>query len=283
MSSCRVDVKLGGDAGFLQGDEESCGIEAVLAVVLRDGDERRRCLGCDSDELVQLRQVALVRQIGRIDRHQKIGSRALLVHGIDRFVAGLVPVGACENRHVAAGREAENADAVRVDAPFCRVMAGEPNGALSVLKSGAIEVYRVTPWNPILEHDCRDSDGVEPLCDLGAFEIPGEHFVSTAGADDNRAATGCPGRCPVNRDGGIRHRQDALDFSAALRGLVLGRFDRPCFAGCCAGPESNLFRRGQRTRGEGNEDYERPGCREKRFAHGCLAPRVPFGFSSSKT
>src|SRR2546426_179567 len=76
-----------------------------------------------------------------------------------------------------ARRETDNADALRINAPLLGFAAHEPDGPLSVLKRtpGRFALgFTRAARHPILEDNAGHANGVEPVGDLLAFQLPVE-------------------------------------------------------------------------------------------------------------
>ena len=71
-------------------------------------------------------------------------------------------------RQVAAGREADEADARRIDAEFLGTAAHQPHGARGIGES--VTLHRVVRilglGKPVLQDEGRDAVGVHPLGDI---------------------------------------------------------------------------------------------------------------------
>ena len=76
---------------------------------------------------------------------------------------------------------------MRVDAPFPAQGTHRPDRSSRVLEHGRVVIARA---KPVLEHERRHSQRVEPLGDLPALMIAGQHPVTAAGTDHNRGARG---------------------------------------------------------------------------------------------
>ena len=90
---------------------------------------------------------------------------------------------------MAARREADDADPLRVDAPFRRPAADQANRALGVelraQRRLALDLAG-TPRASVLEDDAGHAPGVQPGRHLLAFELPVEVPVAAARADHHR-------------------------------------------------------------------------------------------------
>jgi hypothetical protein len=76
---------------------------------------------------------------------------------------------------------------MRVDAPFPAESPARPDRSSCILEHGRVAIARA---KPVLKHERRHSQRVEPLGDLPAFMIAGQHSVTAAGTDNNRGARG---------------------------------------------------------------------------------------------
>src|SRR5437660_1341878 len=92
---------------------------------------------------------------------------------------------------MAAGGEAHDADAVRIDLPFRGARADETNGPLGVLQRRRMN-RRGTNFrgDAVLQDKCRHAEVVEELRDLLAFMVVGEEAVAASRTDDDRRAVG---------------------------------------------------------------------------------------------
>lgn len=104
------------------------------SVVLGLNDEGGRRLFGGMEVQVAEHGVFGVGEVAGIDDYGEVGAAALLVCCVDGVVEALFIVGAEGGSEMSAGGEAEDADAVGVDVPFCRVSADDTDGALGVLK-----------------------------------------------------------------------------------------------------------------------------------------------------
>jgi hypothetical protein len=93
---------------------------------------------------------------------------------------------------------AHDADALWIELPLRRTRPCQAQRALRVHhRTGGLERHRagvvqrvavLARRHAILHDDRGEADGVEPLFDLRAFEIPGENVEAAAGTDEHRAA-----------------------------------------------------------------------------------------------
>ena len=97
-------------------------------------------------------------------------------------------MGAESGGEMCSGRKAEDADPVRIDVPFRGMLAHDAKGALRVLQGGGRFGIRACVGHAIFYEDAGDADGVEPVADLGAFEIDGEDLIASAGKDHHGSA-----------------------------------------------------------------------------------------------
>ena len=150
---------------------------------------------------------------------------------------------------MAASREANDADALRVDAPFGGATAEQAHGALRILKGTpgrfAFDVVR-PPRHAILENDAGHTDGVEPGRDLLTLEFPIEIPIAASGADENGRAGFLVRSGPGESDGGFRDGGNEFcgfgdfDLLALEFRRQLGSFGADVgvgFVGCCAWPK----------------------------------------------
>ena len=141
-----------------------------------------------------------------------------------------------------SGREAEHADSLGIDVPFDGVLANYAHGALSVLEGGVGFGVRAGAGDAILHEHAGDSGGVEPVADLGAFEIDGEDVVAASGKDDDgRSGVGRFGRIDgEGRYGDVAEPDEWLAGDEVVLGGGRVGFGTCGFqgrAGCSIGPE----------------------------------------------
>src|SRR5262249_19791591 len=120
-------------------------------------------------------------QVARIDRNGEIGPATHLVNVIDRLIGALVEVRRGGNCEMASRRKADDADALRVDAPFLGLAAHEAHGALRVLEwtPGRVFTWGIigTSWHAVLQQNAGYADRVEPGGDFLALKLPPEVMV----------------------------------------------------------------------------------------------------------
>src|SRR5262249_9127062 len=115
-------------------------------------------------------------------------------HVIDRvllLVAALVDVRCRRHGEMAAGGEADEADALRVDAPLLCTSADQADSALGVQQWAERWFALHVPGAPraaVLEDDARHALRIQPRGDFLAFKFPEEIVVPAARADDHRRA-----------------------------------------------------------------------------------------------
>ena len=165
---------------------------------------------------------------------------------------------------MAPGGEAECADAMGVDVPLGGMLAGEAHGLLRVFK--VFEALGIVAFvrDAVLHENADDVDGVEPVADLGAFEVVGEDAVSSAGKDDDGGGCG-RARGLVEGEGGLGDVGELRDGAAADEGIgggegvVFGTFDGGGFRGAVGPEREGELLGGARARGEecdGQEEAE---------------------------
>ena len=100
---------------------------------------------------------------------------------------------------VAARGEAHDADAAGIDAIVRRFGANRADGPLRVAKFDRVMILGP---EPVLQHERRDSDRVQPPRDIGSLFLHCEVLVAAAGTHHHRRT-----RSPALRhDEGINHR-----------------------------------------------------------------------------
>ena len=127
-----------------------------------------------------------------------------------------VGVGAHEGGEVASGGEADDADFVGVDVPLGGVGAGDADGLLGVLHVLGVFGEAAAFGDSVFDGDAGDADGVEPVADLGAFEVPSEVVVAAAGEDEDCGSGVVLRGRGVDGDAGLA---DVLDADGDLAGI----------------------------------------------------------------
>ena len=114
-----------------------------------------------------------------------------------------------------ARREAHDPDAVRQQAILGRLGAHRADGPLRVAEFHRMVIFRP---QPVLQHEGRHPQGIQPPRDLVAFLIHGKTLVAAAGTHDHGRTGSAPRRHHVRRQGRL------VDI---LRALCAGRASRP--------------------------------------------------------
>ncbi len=161
----------------------------------------------------ELRFVFAIEEAAAVDEDKKIG-RALIVE--------LVVLGECAGRaipsdvacEVCACGEAEDADALGVDAPFDGVVPENADGPLSVFDGHGVHFFFVARGGPVLEQRSGYAHGVEPFTHLGPFGEPGEEHEAAAGGDEHGGSVGC--FRAVQREGWLKHIGHAVGSGGAV-------------------------------------------------------------------
>ena len=97
---------------------------------------------------------------------------------------------------MAAGGEAENADALRVDLPSIRARPDPAHGTLSIEQRRRVVIPR---RDPVLQDERADTDGVEPARDVVALVPHREVAVAAPRADHDGDSDVVVGGCRVQR------------------------------------------------------------------------------------
>ena len=97
-----------------------------------------------------------------------------------------VTVGAQRRGQVAAGGESPHAQALRIDAVFCRMRADQPHRTLSVFNRRWI----VVGCDAIIQHEGGNSLRIQPPSDLEALVANSNVLIPAARNDKDRGARG---------------------------------------------------------------------------------------------
>ena len=220
MSALSVDVQFGRDLGVLEGEEVDDGVFNMHRIVLSLDDEGGRGFAGDRDIGVGCEVLVGEREVAGIDDHGEVRAATQLVSGIDRIVETLIEVSAEGSGKVAAGGEAENADAVRIDVPLRGMGADNPEGPLGILEGGRGLGIGAGIGHAVFEQDAGDAGGVEPVAHFRAFEVDGQDAVTASGKNHNGGAR----VLALGRVEGEGRRGDVAETDERLAGdeVVLG-------------------------------------------------------------
>ena len=97
------------------------------------GEEDRRRSGRDTQAGSDLVFVLRL-QVARIDSNSEVRPATDCVHVIDWLVGSLIEARCCRNCQMAAGREARDADLLRIDAPLAGSAPHQADGSLRILE-----------------------------------------------------------------------------------------------------------------------------------------------------
>jgi hypothetical protein len=89
---------------------------------------------------------------------------------------------------MSAGRKSQNAYAVYVNLPLCRMLASQTDGALRIGESFGMRWIRPGIGDSVFQQHAVHVDGVQPIANLSAFKIVRKNAVTSAGEDHNRRA-----------------------------------------------------------------------------------------------
>ena len=174
---------------------------------------------CDALLLVGVRDCG--GEIPRVDDDSKVRAGGRFVVGVDVGVETLAEVSAESGGKMATGGEAENADMAWIDVEICGVRADEGECALGVFKGFVRFWIRTRVGNAVFENQTGNVEAVEPLADLGTFEVDGENAIAASREDNDGGAGGV--RCGlINRE---RWNGDVAeaDYGATGDEVVFGR------------------------------------------------------------
>ncbi len=178
VSALSVDVHFGRDFGVLESEEVDGGVFDVHRVVLCLDDERGRRFAGNHNIGVGREVLVCEGEVARIDDHGEVRAATELVSGIDRIVETLIEVSAEGGGKVGSGREAEDADPVRVDSPVGGMEADDTESPLGILEGSRRLGIGPGIGHAVFEQGACDAGGVEPVAYLGAFEVDGQDPVS---------------------------------------------------------------------------------------------------------
>src|SRR4051794_6273258 len=121
----------------------------------------------------------------RIAKDREVRPGANSIDGIRRVRLSGVEVSGGGRGQVAAGGESHDADAVRLNSELRSASANDANCALCVTQFNGMVITRT---QSIFEDERCYAHGVQPIGDLPALVIAGQHVIRAAGCDDDRRA-----------------------------------------------------------------------------------------------
>ncbi len=215
-----IDVEFSGDVSGFQLEKPGGRVLDVDRIVLGLKQEGRRCVagGVQIGVVAEGEAWLLIwlrhdgGEIARVDDDCKVRARGCGVIGIDVGVETLAESGAERRSEMSAGREAENADTVRVDVKVRGVTADESKGPLRIFK-GSVR-FRVGAGirDTVLEHHAGDALAVQPLANFRAFEIDSKDGVAATRKDDDGGSSRIRGGL-IDREGRNGDMAEANDRS----------------------------------------------------------------------
>ena len=158
------------------------------------------------------KQLSVARAPRWEDEEAEVGAAGGFVDGPQRVGAAVELCGG-QGGQVSAGREAQHADALRVDVERGTMGAHVADGALEVFEGRLVGRSALTLGHAILEQHGRDAQIVEPEAGLVALQVVGQEVVPAARADDDGRSGGKLLRGLIDGDGGLADVRDAQHVS----------------------------------------------------------------------
>ena len=192
-----------------------------------------------------------------INDYRKIRPTTELVGFVSGRVRTIVELTGGDSGQMTARGEAKDADAMRINFPFGGVKSGQAKSALGVLERGDIKfLIWAGGGNAVFEQHAGHADGIQPIANFRAFEVPGQNGITASGTnDDGRSGVFIRGRRKNGdrRRGNVRQTNDgfARDQVFARFGNVHFRAEVGNWAGRSLRPESD------RLGGGDNDDRDK--------------------------
>src|SRR5581483_6455419 len=134
-----------------------------------------------------------------IEQDGKIGSTALPVDRITRLWFSGVELGRRRRGEVPSRREAEDADAIRIDLPLRGPSADGSQGTLRILDRRGVMILGC---QAVLQNDAGDTNRIEPSGDLIAFMIHRQGAIASTRTNNDGSSRVLVGRRKIDADGG---------------------------------------------------------------------------------
>ena len=179
----------------------------------------------------------------RVNEDHPVRPRAQAFDGVIGIGLARTEMGAGRRGEMAAGREAHDCDPARVDFPLCGVCPDGPDRPAGVVEHRGMMIARA---QPIFQNERRDPQAVEPLGDLLALVLDGQHPVAAARADDHgRARRQLRARQPNGDRGDVQLRIRPLCAWRTARPqlhhrVICGGLISPAVEGCAPAARSAL-------------------------------------------
>lgn len=138
-----------------------------------------------------------------IDENGEVRPAALALNGVGAIVIAKIVFGGGHGGEVTSGREANNANLIRLEIPISRALASHADGVFDVGKG----TVGIAFWKSVIEDDSRDSVSVQPFGDGSALSFD-HSSVATAGGDDKSGAVWLLGA--EDGDGGLGILESAV-------------------------------------------------------------------------
>ena len=182
-----------------------------------------------------------------ITEDEEVGAAGDAIDGVVRSGIAGDRLHGCERRQMAAGGEADDADAVGIDVVIGGAGAHQLHGAARIEQRNGKQIAVGT--EPVLQDEGAKAARGEPVRDFPALEVGGQHGVRTAGQDDDGRAVAVAGLRIENGErgdvlagiafglGGVA-RPQANGLDAEPRIVVAGCWRRAVFARMAIMPPS---------------------------------------------
>ena len=131
----------------------------------------------------------------RKHQHEEVGASADPIERRSGAPLGRVEQRAGGRREMAAGRAAEQADALRLHAPLRRPRPHRPDGTQRIAQRSGMAVFN----SPVFEHEDGDPESIQPARDLAALRPHGNADVAATGRVNHRRAVGRACRRRIDR------------------------------------------------------------------------------------
>src|SRR5262249_9582468 len=152
------------------------------------------------------REAILDLEITGISHDAEVWPATDLVHGIDRLIRPLLEVGTGRSDKMAACREADHTDAIRIDSPFRGLAANQTHGSLGVFQRPgrrlALPVAGPSGAS-VFENDPGHAERIQPLGDFSPFLVPSQVVVPAAGTNERCCSRVLVFGGPINGEGGL--------------------------------------------------------------------------------
>src|ERR1051325_6940468 len=185
MPAMRVDVQLDRDTRALHRQiHRHAVVHLAYRIVGGMDEEHRRSIFGDMN---RGGEPVLHFEIARVQHDREIRATTCFVDLVEWLIRPLFEIRRRRSNQMAAGRKADHADLLWIDAPFASFASYKADGALGVEQrtQRRLTFYISRPARTaVFQNDSGEPRVVQPRSDFLPFDIPTEVVIAAAGADE---------------------------------------------------------------------------------------------------